>query len=74
MRDLAAVPAGRRDWVHTKEVHGVNLLKRTVLGLDDEEEDNEHEGNTASGEDQTVKVVNRTSDEPSEEGDNCSTC
>lgn len=53
----------RGDGVDPLDVHGVNFLEAAVLGLDDEEEDDEHEGGTAAGKDQAVQVVNLVGDE-----------
>jgi hypothetical protein len=39
------------DGVDVEPVHGVDLLQAAVLGLDHEEEDDEHERQTAAGED-----------------------
>lgn len=57
------LPLARSDGVDVLNVHGVNLLKSTVLGFDQEEEDNEYKDCTAAGEDQTVVVVNSIGDE-----------
>lgn len=54
---LGGGPLARRDGVDVLHVHGVNLLERSVLGLDDEEEDNQDKGSTATCEDEAVKVV-----------------
>jgi hypothetical protein len=65
-RSLHAVLAAPRtglDGVDVQDVHGVNLLESAVLGLDQEEEDNEHEDGAASGEDETVQVVDGVGDE-----------
>lgn len=60
-----ANPLGRSDGVDVLDVHGVDLLESSVLGLDDEEEDNCDESSTTSGVDETVEVVNGISDESS---------
>lgn len=60
-----ANPLGRSDGVDVLDVHGVDLLEGSVLGLDNEEEDNGDEGSTTSGIDETVEVVNGISDESS---------
>jgi len=44
-------------------IHGVNLLQSTVLGLNDEEEDDGDEGSTTSGKDKTVEVIDGINDE-----------
>lgn len=62
---LGGVPFARSDGVHMLNIHHVDLFQGSILGLDDEEEDDEHEGRTASGEDETVKVVNVVSNESS---------
>lgn len=54
---LGGGPLAGRDRVDVLHVHGVNFLKGSVLGLDDEEEDNQDEGSTATSEDETVEVV-----------------
>jgi hypothetical protein len=64
-----ANPLGRSDGVDVLDVHGVDLLESSVLGLDDEEEDDGDEGSTTSGVDETVEVVNGISDESGAE--NC---
>jgi hypothetical protein len=64
---VVADPLGGGNGVDLLDVHGVNLLERTVLRLDDEEEDNGDQGSTASGVDEAVVVVNGISDETSEE-------
>lgn len=64
---VAGNPLGGGNGVDLLAVHCVNLLEGAVLGLDDEEEDNEDEGSTTSGVDETVEVVNGISDEASEE-------
>jgi hypothetical protein len=60
-----ANPLGRSDRVDVLDVHGVDLLESSVLGLDDEEEDDGDEGSTTSGVDETVEVVNGISNESS---------
>jgi hypothetical protein len=55
---LGGGPSARRDGVDVLDVHGVNLLESSVLGLYDEEEDNQDKGSTAASEDETVEVVN----------------
>jgi hypothetical protein len=64
---VAGNPLGGGNGVDLLDVHCVNLLESAVLGLDDEEEDNEDEGATTSGVDKTVEVVDGISDEASEE-------
>lgn len=54
---LVGGPSARRDGVDMLNVHGVNLLESSVLGLDDEEEDNQDKGSTAASEDEAVQVV-----------------
>lgn len=51
-------------------VHGVNLFKSSVLGLNHEEEDNQHQGRTASSKDETVEVVDLVGDESSTKSHN----
>jgi hypothetical protein len=48
-----------------EQVHGVNLLQAAVLGLDQEEEDDEDQTNTAAGKNHAVPVVDRIGDESS---------
>jgi len=67
--DLGAVPLGGGDGVDAEHVHGVDLLERTVLGLDDEEEDEAGEEQAGATEDETVPVVDVVDDEGGEEGD-----
>lgn len=64
LRYLGAVPLSRVDGVHAKDVHSVNFLEATVLGLDHEEVDDEDEGCTAPSEYKAVPVVNSISNEP----------
>lgn len=52
-----------------KHVHGVDLLEGTVLGLDDEEEDDPEQCETAATKDEAVEVVNVTNNDLGEEGD-----
>lgn len=66
---LRGFPAGGLPGLDVQDVHGVNLLKGTALGLVDEEEDDEDGSETAAGEDVTVTEVNGAVDERSEEGD-----
>jgi len=69
--DLGAIgagnPLGGGNGVDLLDIHCVNHLESAVLGLDDEEEDNEDKGATTSGVDKTVEVVNGISDEASAE-------
>lgn len=58
-------PGTALDWVDVLDVHRVNLLKGPVLGLDKEEEDDEHKSCTASCKNKTVQVVNSVSNESS---------
>lgn len=67
--ELASIPLGTGDRVDVQDVHRVDLLETSVLGLDHEEEDDHYECHTAASEDQTVEVVDSASDETSEEGD-----
>lgn len=67
--DLAAIPVAAGNGVDMEQIHGVNLLKRTVLGLNDEEVDDEDEGKATAAEDKTVEVPNVTDNELGEEGD-----
>lgn len=69
VRQLRTVPLGGGDWVDTQDVHRVDLLQRAVLRLDDEEEDDREQSQTAPGKDQTVQVVDGSRDEAGEEGD-----
>lgn len=57
------VPLARGDGVDVLHIHGVNLLQSTVLGLDEEEEDDGDEGGTTSGKDEAVEVVDGINDE-----------
>lgn len=45
----------------------IDLLQATVFRLNDEEEDNKDQSQTAAGEDQAVEVSDRASDESGEE-------
>lgn len=58
-----AVPLARSDGVDVHHVHGVNLLQGTVLGLDEEEEDDENKDRTTSCKDEAVEVVDGVNDE-----------
>ena len=49
-------------------VHGLNLLKSAILGLDHKEPNESSEGKAASGEHQAVEVANGVSDGTREEG------
>lgn len=51
---VAGNPGTALDWVDVLNVHGVNLLKGTVLGFDKEEEDDENKSRAASCENKTV--------------------
>ena len=51
------------------DVHGVDLLERAILGLDDEKVGDEEQSTSTAAEHETVKVVNLIRDESSEEGD-----
>lgn len=66
---LAAVPLGAGDGVDAEDVHGVDLLERAVLGLNDEEEDEASEEEAGAAEDETVPEVDLVDDEGGEEGD-----
>lgn len=50
-------------------VHSIHLLKRPALGLIDEEENNQHAEEAASGEDVSVPEIDRARNERREEGD-----
>lgn len=65
--NLGAIPLGRGDGVDVEDVHGVDLLERTVLGLDDEEVDNNGKTETATTEDETEEPVDRVDDDGREE-------
>lgn len=62
---LVGSPSAGRDGVDVLNIHGVNLLESPVLGLNDEEEDNQNEGSTATSEDEAIKVVNVIGNESS---------
>lgn len=64
---LASVPICAGDRVDVQDVHRVNLLEASVLGLDHEEEDDHDERHTATSEDQTVEVVDSSGNETGEE-------
>lgn len=66
---LGAVPLVGSDGVDAEDVHGVDLLERAVLGLDDEEEDEAGEEQAGAAEDETVPVADVVGDEGGEEGD-----
>jgi len=51
------------DRADVTDVHGVDLLERAILGLDDEEEYDDDEGRAASSKDEAVQVVDRIGDE-----------
>jgi hypothetical protein len=63
------IPLGAGDRVDVKDVHGVNLLERTALGLNHEEVDDDEEEDKGDGEDETVEVVDFVGDEGRAEGD-----
>lgn len=52
-----------------ENVHGVDLLERTVLGLDDEEVDDDGKTKTAATEDETEEPVDLVDDNSGEERD-----
>ena len=52
-----------------QDVHGVDLLEGTALGLVDKEVDGEDPGEAAAGEDVAVGKVDGVGDEGGEEGD-----
>lgn len=60
---VVRVPAARVDRADVTDVHGVDLLERAILGLDDEEEYDDDEGRAASSKDEAVQVVDRIGDE-----------
>lgn len=66
---LAAVPLAAGDGVDAEDVHGVDLLEGTVLGLDDEEEDEGSKEQARATEDHAVPVVDVVDDEGGEERD-----
>jgi len=66
---LRGNPAGGLPGLDVEDVHGVNLLKGTALGLVDEEEDDEDGGEAAASKDVAVAEVNGAVDEGGEEGD-----
>lgn len=68
MRHLQTIPLARVNGADVAHVHGINLLKSTVLGLDNEKEHNENEDTAASGKYKAVQVVNLVGNEASEEG------
>lgn len=63
------LPVSRLAWVDVQDVHGVDFLKRAVLGLNDEEVDDPEKGEAADTENHSVPVVNLVSDEGGEERD-----
>ena len=62
-------PLSGGDRVDVRDIHSVDLLKRTILRLDDEEVGDKEESSSAAAENKTVKVVNLVRDEGGEEGD-----
>ncbi|OAQ98804.1 hypothetical protein LLEC1_06905 [Akanthomyces lecanii] len=58
-----AIPLGGSNGVDMLDVHEIYLLQSAVLGLNDEEEDNDNQGTAASGKDQAIQVVNLVGDE-----------
>lgn len=63
------VPLGGGDGVDVEHVHSIDLLKRTVLGLDHEEVHDPEEEEARNTEDKTVVVVNAVGDESRDERD-----
>lgn len=59
---LGTIPLGGVDGVDAEDVHGVDLLEGAVLGLDEEEVDDNSEGGTASGKDEAVPVCDCVDD------------
>lgn len=51
------VPVGGSDGIDVEHVHGVDLLKRAVLGLDHEEVYDPEEEEARHTEDETIEVV-----------------
>ena len=60
---IRAVPFGGADRVHSHHIHRVDLFKRSVLGLDHEEEDETGEEETAEAKHEAVEVVDLVRDE-----------
>ena len=48
-----------------EDVHGIDLLKTSVFGLNEEEVDDEEQCRTAASEDKSVEIVDGVRDEPS---------
>ena len=66
---LRSLPLGALPGRDVQDVHGVDFLEGTALGLVDEEVDGEDTGEAASGEDVAVGKVDGVGDEGGEEGD-----
>ena len=62
---LTAVPFARCDRVNMEDIHGIDLLKTSVFGLNEEEVDDEEQCRTAASEDKSVEIVDGVRDEPS---------
>lgn len=60
---LWRLPLCRRDGVDARDVHGIDLLERAVLGLVEQEEDGDGEGGAAPGEDEAVQPRDGVDDE-----------
>lgn len=56
------ISLARRDGVDVRDVHGVGLLEGAVLGLVEEEEDDNSEHGAACGEDEAVEVADSVDD------------
>lgn len=64
-RLIMSLPFARSNRVNPQTIHGINLLKTTVLGLHHEEKDNKRERQTTTGKHQAVPVVDSVRDEAS---------
>jgi hypothetical protein len=69
LRNLRRIPRTGSDWVHAEEVHGVDLLERSILGLDDKEVNNGSKTQTTATKDKAVEPVDLINDDGRKERD-----
>lgn len=63
------IPFSTGDRVDMNHVHGIDLLERTVLGLDHEEVNDEEENEAGHSKDKSVEIVDIVGDQRREERD-----
>jgi hypothetical protein len=64
--DSGTIPLGGGNGVDVEDIHDVDLLERTVFGLDDEEADDNSKAKTAATEDETKESVDVVDDNSTE--------